>query len=245
MSRRDPREADGAAVACSEVPWQRAFDFCLALLALCAAAPFMLLIAGVVWLESGRPIYFSQLRLGKGGRPFYLYKFRKFRVDCGPDGRPLTLRNDDRMTAVGRFLALTKTDELPQLWNVLRGDMSIVGPRPESLAFADCFSNGLEHVLDCRPGLFGPCQFLFRHEELFFPPNAEPEEFYRRVLFPAKARIDLEYFSRRSLIKDVGWMLRGAGAVFGLSSSMLAESHFGQEHFGQAMVLDKLDGGGS
>ena len=238
------RDADGVAVACKEKPWQRVFDLCVASLALCAVAPLMLLTAGVVWLESGRPIYFSQLRLGKGGRPFYLYKFRKFRADCGPGGLPLTMRNDDRMTAVGRFLALTKIDELPQLWNVLRGDMSIVGPRPESLAFADCFSNGLERVLDCRPGLFGPCQFLFRHEELFFPPNAEPEEFYRLVLFPAKARIDLEYFSRRSLIKDVGWMLRGAGAVFGLKSSMVAEGDLAQE-FAQVKVWHRLDGRGS
>jgi len=241
MSRCDQQGDESAAVACSETAVQRAFDLCTAFVALCVVAPLMLLIACVVWLESGRPIYFSQLRLGKGGRPFYLYKFRKFRTDCGPGGRPLTLRNDDRMTVVGRFLALTKFDELPQLWNVLRGDMSIVGPRPESLAFADCFNNGLEHVLDCRPGLFGPCQCLFRHEELFFPPNAEPEEFYRRVLFPAKAKIDLDYFSQRSLVKDVGWVIRGAGAVVGLTSSMLAKSYLGEE----LVVWQKLiDGGG-
>jgi lipopolysaccharide/colanic/teichoic acid biosynthesis glycosyltransferase len=240
MNRRVPRGADGATVTCREVPSQRAFDVCVALFALGVLAPFMLLIAVVVWLESGRPIYFSQLRLGKGGRPFYLYKFRKFRADCGSKGLPLTLRNDVRMTAVGRFLALTKVDELPQLWNVLRGDMSIVGPRPESLAFADCFSNGLERVLDCRPGLFGPSQVLFRHEDLFFPPNLEPEEFYRRVLFPAKARIDLEYFSRRSPIKDLGWIIRGAGAVIGLTPSMLVESHFGR-----VIVKETLDGADS
>jgi len=241
MSGQEPEMgADGTAVACSEMRSQRVFDVCVALVTLFVLAPVMLLIAMVVWLESGRPICFSQIRLGKGGRPFYLHKFRKFRADCGSGGLPLTLRNDDRMTTVGRFLALTKADELPQLWNVLRGDMSIVGPRPESLAFADCFSNGLEHVLDCRPGLFGPCQFLFRHEEKFFPPNAEPEEFYRRVLFPAKAKIDLEYFSRRSLIKDVGWMIRGAGAVVGLRSPMPAESKFGPE-----MVWNRLEGGGS
>ncbi len=225
MSRSFLREADGVV---SEMLSQRAFDVGGSLIALGVLAPFMLLIAALIWLESGRPIYFSQIRLGKGGRPFRLYKFRKFRADCGSNGRPLTMRNDDRMTVVGRLLAMTKADEFPQFWNVLKGDMSLVGPRPESLAFADCFSNGLERVLDYRPGLFGPSQVAFRHEDLLFPPNVEPEEFYRRVLFPAKARIDLEYFARRSLIKDAVWIIRCAAAVIGLTPSTVMEAQCGQ-----------------
>jgi lipopolysaccharide/colanic/teichoic acid biosynthesis glycosyltransferase len=228
MSRFLPIETDGVSLACCETLSQRAFDVGGALFAFSVLAPLMLLIAALVWLESGRPIYFSQVRLGKGGRPFHLYKFRKFRVDCGANGRPLTLHNDDRMTVVGRFLALTKIDELPQFWNVLKGDMSLVGPRPESLAFVDCFSNGLERVLDYRPGLFGPSQVLFRHEDLFFPPDVEPEEFYRRVLFPAKAQIDLEYFARRSLVKDVGWIIGSAAAVIGLTRPTVTETHLRQ-----------------
>lgn len=231
MSRSFLREADGVSI---EMLSQRAFDVGGSLIALSVLAPFMFLIAALIWLESGRPIYFSQIRLGKGGRPFRLYKFRKFRTDCGSNGRPLTLHNDDRMTVVGRFLAMTKADEFPQFWNVLKGDMSLVGPRPESLAFADCFSNGLERVLDYRPGLFGPSQVLFRHEDLLFPPNAEPEEFYRRVLFPAKARIDLEYFARRSLMKDAGWIIRCAAAVIGLTPSTIMESQCGQGVIRQA-----------
>jgi lipopolysaccharide/colanic/teichoic acid biosynthesis glycosyltransferase len=228
MNRFVSPEPGGVAATCSEMLAQRAFDVGGALVALCVLAPLMLSIAALIWLESGRPIYFSQIRLGKGGRPFHLHKFRKFRTDCGSNGRPLTLRNDDRMTVVGRFLAMTKLDELPQFWNVLKGDMSLVGPRPESLAFVDCFSNGLERVLDYRPGLFGPSQVLFRHENLLFPPNVEPEDFYRRVLFPAKAKIDLEYFAHRSLMKDVGWIARCAAAVIGLTPPTIMESHGGQ-----------------
>jgi lipopolysaccharide/colanic/teichoic acid biosynthesis glycosyltransferase len=243
MSRKDPQLADGAGVACYEAPMQRAFDLCFASATLILLAPVMLLIALFIWVQSGRPICFSQLRLGRRGQLFYLYKFRKFRVDCDANGTPLTLRDDHRLTAIGRILALTKADELPQFWNVIKGEMSIVGPRPESLVFADCFSNGFERVLDCRPGLFGPSQALFRHEDQFFPTNADPVEFYRAFLFPAKAKIDIDYFSRRSLFGDVGWIIRCLLAVIGLNSSVRPGG--GELGFTQATAPQKLDGVGS
>lgn len=171
------------------------------------------LVALVIWLESGRPILYSQLRLGQNGRPFRIYKFRKFGPSCNAYGYPLTMQEDDRLTAVGRILAATKLDELPQLWNVLRGDMSLVGPRPESLAFADCFRDGLETLLEHKPGLFGPCQVMFRHESRLYPADASAADFYRDVLFPAKANIDLAYFSRRTTASDFGWIVRAAGVI--------------------------------
>jgi hypothetical protein len=139
-----------------------------------------------------------------------MYKFRKFRPDCGEKGCPLTLVGDDRLTAVGRFLAASKLDEVPQLWNVLRGDMSIVGPRPESLAFTDCFRNGFEKIHEHKPGLFGPCQVMFQHESKLYPSSVPATEFYRQVVFPAKAKIDLAYFSRRTLVSDLGWISSGS-----------------------------------
>jgi lipopolysaccharide/colanic/teichoic acid biosynthesis glycosyltransferase len=243
MSSEHPQLADGAGVSCREIQMQRAFDLCFASVTLTLLAPVMLLIAFFIWVESGRPIGFSQLRLGRRGQLFYLYKFRKFRADCDVNGTPLTLRDDHRLTSVGRILALTKADELPQFWNVIKGEMSIVGPRPESLVFADCFSKGFERVLDCRPGLFGPSQALFRHEEQFFPTNADPVEFYRTFLFPAKAKIDIDYFSRRSLFGDIGWIVRCLLAVIGLTSSVGPEG--GEIGVTQAMVPQKLDGVGS
>jgi lipopolysaccharide/colanic/teichoic acid biosynthesis glycosyltransferase len=243
MSREDPQLADGAGVACCEAPMQRAFDLCFASVTLILLAPVMLLIALFIWVHSGRPIYFSQLRLGRRGQLFYLYKFRKFYADCDVNGTPLTLRDDHRLTAIGRILALTKADELPQFWNVIKGEMSIVGPRPESLVFADCFRNGFERVLDCRPGLFGPSQALFRHEDQFFPTNADPVEFYRAFLFPAKAKIDIDYFSRRSLFGDIGWIIRCLLAVIGLNSSVRLGG--GELGFTQAIAPQKLDGVGS
>ncbi|MGO8911836.1 MAG: sugar transferase [Bradyrhizobium sp.] len=196
-----------------DVGLRRALDILCAAVAASVLAPVMLIVVIAIWSESGGPILFSQFRLGQYGRPFRMYKFRKFRPDCDSDGCPLTSEDDGRLTAVGRVLAASKLDELPQLWNVLRGDMSLVGPRPESLAFTDCFRNGFEKVLDHKPGLFGPCQVMFRHESKLFPAGTGPVEFYRQVLFPAKAKVDLAYFSRRTIVSDLGWILRGAWMI--------------------------------
>lgn len=192
---------------------RRALDIVCAGVAAFILAPVMLVVALAIWIESGRPILFSHLRLGQNGRPFRMYKFRKFKPDCDNHGCPLTVERDSRLTAIGRVLAASKLDELPQLWNVLRGDMSLVGPRPESLAFTDCFRNGFEKVLEHKPGLFGPCQVMFRHESKLYPTGVAAVEFYRQVLFPAKAEIDLGYFSRRTVVSDLGWILRGAWMI--------------------------------
>lgn len=195
------------------VSLRRTLDILFAGITASILAPVFLIVAAAIWIESGRPILYSQLRLGQNGRPFRIYKFRKFRPNCDLNGYPLTMDGDGRLTAIGRLLAATKLDELPQLWNVLRGDMSLVGPRPESLAFIDCFRNGFEKILEHKPGLFGPCQVLFRHENRLYPTNVSAAEFYRETLFPEKAKIDLAYFSHRTLASDLGWILRAAKVI--------------------------------
>ncbi|MCP3369516.1 sugar transferase [Bradyrhizobium cajani] len=177
--------------------------------------PVFLVIALAIWIEGGRPILYSQLRLGLNGTPFRMYKFRKFRADCDDRGSPLTAVNDNRMTAIGGLLAAFKLDELPQFWNVLRGDMSLVGPRPETLVFADCFRNGFEKILEHRPGLIGPCQVLFRHENTLFPQDGDVATFYREVLFPAKAKIDLAYYPNRTIGSDLKWVVHTAWIIVG------------------------------
>lgn len=194
---------------------RRSIDLAVASVAAITFAPLMLLIALALLLEGGRPVLFVQTRIGAGARPFRMYKFRKFDVRCSPHGLALTMVGDSRMTTIGRFLAVTKFDELPQLWNVLKGEMAIVGPRPESLAFADCFRGGFEAVLQYKPGLLGPSQVLFRHEAHFFPRSVDPILFYREVLFPAKAGIDLSYYPQRTIASDIAWMVRGFLAVLG------------------------------
>ena len=138
----------------SDATLRRLLDISCAVIAAFLLAPVVLIVALAIWMEGGRPILFSQLRLGQHGRPFRMYKFRKFRPDCDGHGAPLTRQGDERLTRLGRFLVSSKLDELPQLWNLACGDMSLVGPRPESLAFRDCFCNGFEKILAYKPGLF-------------------------------------------------------------------------------------------
>jgi lipopolysaccharide/colanic/teichoic acid biosynthesis glycosyltransferase len=204
---------------------RRALDVAGALTALTVLAPLMLAIAVLIRIDSRGPIFFGQLRLGRDGRPFRLYKFRKFRHAADPDGWGVTLRDDPRMTRVGRLLERSKFDELPQFWNILVGHMSLVGPRPETLDFADCFENGYERVLDHVPGLFGPNQTIFRNESGLYPKSCDPHVFYRAVVFPAKARNDLRYFPRRTIVSDVGWIVRGALAVIGFPMLRAAEAN--------------------
>ena len=195
---------------------RRGVDIAIALAVLVFVSIIMVLIALAIVFDSPGPVLFSQVRLGRDGRPFHLYKFRKFHHRLDSAGRDLTGKNDPRMTRIGRVLERTKLDELPQLWNILVGDMSVVGPRPESLAFADCFTGPFRYVLDHTPGLLGPNQVMFRNESHYFPADRDPHEFYRAVLFPLKARNDLSYFAQRSLRSDFVWMLRGGLAVFGV-----------------------------
>jgi lipopolysaccharide/colanic/teichoic acid biosynthesis glycosyltransferase len=194
---------------------RRALDVAIALTALLILAPAILVIAGLVRVESPGPAFFRQIRLGRGGRPFHLLKFRKFRHEVNTTGWAVTLKDDPRMTRLGWLLERTKLDELPQLWNIFVGDLSIAGPRPETLDFADCFQGSYRMVLNYTPGLFGPSQAIFRNESSLYPPDRDPHEFYRAMLFPAKARIDLLYYPRRTLKSDIGWIVRGVLAVLG------------------------------
>lgn len=210
-------EFSGSALGGLSFDARRCLDCLVALVALICLAPMLAIIALAIWIDSDGPIFFSQVRLGRGAQHFRLHKFRKFHERDQPGGLAVTLSSDPRMTRIGRVLERTKLDELPQLWNILVGEMALVGPRPESLPFADCFNSIYSGVLDYRPGIFGPCQAVFRNEKLFYGLAGDPEEFYRTVLFPLKAQIDLAYFPSRNMISDAEWTLRSVLAVFGCS----------------------------
>lgn len=197
---------------------RRLLDIGAAVIGLICLSPIMGFTMLAIFLDSGRPVFFSQTRLGYGGRHFRLHKFRKFQCKERSGGRPITMQNDPRLSRVGKLLERTKLDELPQLWDVLKGDMSIVGPRPESLDFEDCFVGLYRRVLDYKPGVFGPSQAIFRSEGSLYDTSTDPEQFYRDILFPTKARIDLAYYPNRSLLADAGWVARGVLAVFGWSA---------------------------
>ena len=202
---------------------RRVFDVVVSVAALVLLSPLLAAVALAVKLESRGPILFVQTRLGRNGRHFSMFKFRKFHAACN-GGSALTLAGDARLTRVGRVLVATKLDELPQFWNVLTGDMAIIGPRPESLAFADCFEGPFRRVLEHKPGILGPSQVVFRNESVLYAGVRDPAALYREVIFPTKARIDLDYFESRSLVGDIGWILRGVQAVLGIEGARSRQS---------------------
>lgn len=196
---------------------KRVLDIILSVIGLIIAFPVMLVIAVLLRVDSPGDTFFSQKRLGKNGKIFKIHKFRKFPQNWGTKGSGVTTQNDVRMTSFGAFLERTKLDELPQLWNILKGEMSFVGPRPESLKYESLFQNEFKKILEYTPGIFGPNQVAFRNESEMYPLDEDPDEFYRRELFPKKARIDMDYFSSATLASDFKWMFVSTiGTVAGI-----------------------------
>ena len=195
---------------------KRCFDFVLAGALLAAVAPAMLLIALLVRLSSPGPVLFRQRRVGQGGEVFSLLKFRTMVYQPVDPGPAVTRSGDSRITRVGRWLRKSKLDELPQLMNVMGGDMSLVGPRPDVPEYYELLDSACREVLRLRPGLTGAASIQFRNEEelLAQVPPSELVGFYTRTLLPRKVRTDLAYARNASLFTDLGILFRTAGAIF-------------------------------
>ena len=180
----------------------RAFDAAASALGLVVFLPLIALCALAVVLTSAGPPLYRQRRVGRGGTPFWLYKLRTMRPSSG--GSLVTARGDARVTRVGRFLRRSKLDELPQLWNVLRGDMALVGPRPEVPEYVDLADPLWRRVLAVRPGITDPVTLRLRDEEdMLAAAPGDPETFYRDQLQPRKLRAYMRYLDRRNLRTDL------------------------------------------
>ena len=193
----------------------RLLDLALVLPALLLLSPLLLLVGVCVKLTSRGPAVFAQQRVGRGGRRFRLYKFRSMRVAPAGCGDLVTGRDDPRITPVVRWLRRTKLDELPQLWNVARGDMSLVGPRPEVPRYAACYTPQQRQMLEVRPGITDPATLAFRHEEdlLAAVPADEREAYYLREVLPRKLELNREYLERRGVWSDLGVIARTLAAL--------------------------------
>jgi lipopolysaccharide/colanic/teichoic acid biosynthesis glycosyltransferase len=179
----------------------RAFDFAIALMLLLLASPFLLSIALAVRLQDGGPVLFRQERIGRHGKPFRLWKFRS--MATGRDGTAITAGGDRRVTPLGRLLRHYKLDELPQLWNVVRGDMSLIGPRPEVACFVDSADPVWQAVHSVRPGITDLATLVYREEERILAGFPDPERGYREAVLPAKLALNLQYLKRRSAARDL------------------------------------------
>ena len=198
----------------------RVLDVTVALLSLLLLSPALILAALAVKLSSAGPVLFGQERVGRGQVPFRLLKFRSMRTAPAGAGDLVTGRDDPRITTFGRFLRRTKLDEVPQLWNVLRGDMSLVGPRPEVPRYVAHFTEAQRGVLSVRPGLTDPATLQFRDEEdlLAGVPPEERERYYLDHVLPAKLAINLKYLKQRSFWSDLGVLSQTLRALLRLPS---------------------------
>ncbi|MFH7042826.1 sugar transferase [Paucibacter sp. JuS9] len=181
---------------------KRAFDICCAALGLALLAPLLVVLAVWVKLDSPGPVFFRQERVGRHGQPFLIHKFRTMRADNA--GAQITVGADPRITRSGELLRRYKLDELPQLWDVLRGAMSLVGPRPEVPKYVAMYPEEMRRlVLSVRPGITDPASLRYRNESERLAAAADPEREYIEVVMPAKLALAADYVRQASLGGDL------------------------------------------
>lgn len=185
---------------------KRFFDIFLSLLGLVLLGWLMLLAALFAWIDTGLNGFYTQCRIGLAGRPFKIIKIRTMKPCAGID-TTITTVNDARITRLGGFFRKTKIDELPQLINILLGQMSFVGPRPDVPGFADTLVGKDRDILTIRPGITGPASIKYRNEEELLANVDDPEAYNREVIFPDKVKINREYIKNYSLLLDIKYIL--------------------------------------
>jgi lipopolysaccharide/colanic/teichoic acid biosynthesis glycosyltransferase len=187
-----------------QVPiWKRSIDLIASSFGLLLLSPLFALVALWIKLDSKGPIFFRQERIGQGLRRFVIYKFRTMVEDASLKGGPLTIGEDARITRVGRILRGSKIDELPQLINVLRGEMSLVGPRPEVPRYVDLFRSDYEEILRLPPGITDLASLKYRNESATLQLSADPEREYVTRVLPDKIALAREYVRQSSFLFDV------------------------------------------
>lgn len=192
---------------------KRAFDCICAIVGLAILTPFFAVIALAIKLDSPGAIFFRGERVGLRGKPFRIFKFRTMVADAAQRGPGITAQGDARVTRVGRLLRNCKIDELPQLFNVVRGEMSLVGPRPEDPRYVARYTSEQRRVLQVRPGITSPATLRYRHEERWLQ-GEDWETVYVNELMPRKLAIELEYLDTRSWSTDLRIILQTLLAIF-------------------------------
>ncbi len=187
---------------------KRFFDIIISTTSLLLFSPLFLIGCILTKIQSTGPVFYKAKRVGKGGKLFQMYKFRTMVVNADKIGIGLTTHKDSRVTSIGRFLRFTKLDELPNLINVIIGDMSLIGPRPESPIYVQYYTETQKQVLLVKPGITGPSQIANRNEEEKLAAQADPEQYYITELMPQKLALDLHYVSKHGFISDLKWLFK-------------------------------------
>jgi len=187
---------------------KRIFDIVFSLLGLIILLPIFLIIAIAIKIDSKGPVFFKQVRVGKNGKEFSILKFRTMVVDAEKKGLQITVGRDSRITKVGYFLRKYKLDELPQLINVLLGDMSFVGPRPEVSKYVAIYDENQRIVLKVKPGITDIASIEFIDENLLLSQSNDPERVYIEDIMPKKLKLNIEYIKNISIITDIKLILK-------------------------------------
>ena len=196
---------------------KRLLDIVVSSVILALLAIPLVLVAFAIKLVMGGPVLYRQQRIGKGGTTFWLYKFRT--MIPLPGGSVITTAEDPRITFLGRFLRRWKLDELPQFWNILRGDMSLIGPRPEAEKLVSYYTTEQRQLLEQTPGLASMSQLVYPHESELLRGHSNPEEMYLQQLMPRKLAVDLDYERQRTFFSDLRLLMELALFVaFGKSN---------------------------
>ena len=182
---------------------KRLFDIVASGCGLILLSPIFLVLAIWIKLDSKGPVFYKQVRVGRGNKDFYLYKFRSMRVGADKAGLITVGGRDPRVTRSGYYIRKYKLDELPQLINVIKGDMSLVGPRPEVRKYVDMYTPEQMHVLDVRPGITDMASIRYRNENELLEKAEDPDKYYIEVIMPDKLGINLEYVANHSFWYDM------------------------------------------
>ncbi|MFZ4612439.1 MAG: sugar transferase [Bacteroidia bacterium] len=192
---------------------KRIFDFISSFFFLFLFFPFFLLLSILIKIDSKGPIFFTQIRVGKNNKNFLLLKFRTMKV-AQENSSLITIGNDNRITNIGNILRKYKLDELPQLINILKGEMSVVGPRPEVRKYVDMYSSSQLEVLSVKPGLTDPSSIKFSNESELLGTAANPEKYYTETLMPLKIEISLNYVRTQTFIGDLKIIFQTFSKIF-------------------------------
>jgi len=198
-------------------PGKRTFDIIISFCGIIVVLPLLIASAILVKVSSKGPVIYRQQRIGRNFNPFLIYKFRTMRQNSDADGNTCTIKGDPRVTPVGRFLRKTKMDELPQLFNVITGDMSLVGPRPEVERYVQMFRSDYAEILRVRPGITDYAAIEYRDEETILAGYEDHEKAYREEILPAKIRLYRKYLENISFSTDLRILLSTVWRVLGVS----------------------------
>ncbi|SHK15831.1 Sugar transferase involved in LPS biosynthesis (colanic, teichoic acid) [Clostridium cavendishii DSM 21758] len=187
---------------------KRIFDFIFSILGLIIVSPMFLIIAILIKIDSNGDVFFKQLRVGQFSKPFYIYKFRTMVNDAERLGKQITVGNDSRITKVGAFLRKYKLDELPQLINVFKGEMSFVGPRPEVPRYVKMYDKEQRQVLLVKPGITDLASLEYKEENEILGNVENPEKYYIECIMPHKLNLNMQYINKANLISDIKIILK-------------------------------------